>query len=51
MEYFHLKFPDEFLRRIGAAVKSRGIKKGEVTAELFRDIVIEVMDDEPQPRQ
>ena len=48
MPLFRLKFPDEFLRRIDAAVKSRGIKKGEVTPELFRDIVIEVMDEESQ---
>jgi hypothetical protein len=33
--------------RIDAAVKLRGIK-GEVTAELFRDIVIEVLGDESQ---
>jgi hypothetical protein len=45
---FRLKFPDELLRRIDAAVKLRGLKKKEITAELFRDIVIEVMDDESQ---
>lgn len=47
MPLFRLKFPDELLMRIDAAVKLRGLKE-EVTAELLRDIVIELMDDESQ---
>jgi hypothetical protein len=48
MPLFRLKFPDELLRRIDAAVKLRGLKKGEITPGLFREIVIEAMDDGSQ---
>jgi hypothetical protein len=45
---FRLKFPDELRRRVDTAIELRGLKKEEITPELFRDILIEAMNDESQ---